>query len=133
AWLEKRNADCGKLTDETPAADGMGIAECVFKAVIKRADELEKIPRPANGANQSNTSTATQGEWYTSTAKPVLVVRSTPDVTGKKIGTVPEGDKVKVLEKDVKADFISGYSGSWVKIESLLGSIPRPLGRKLGR
>lgn len=209
AWLEKRNADCGKLTDETPASDGMGIAECIFKAVVQRADELEKMPKPANAANQSNglpnikegedyanarkallangwqpyhapnadtcmegdtrcqgrpemeacagtgmancnflwkkdaktiavhtigegepgvtdvslvqaetsQSTNNQGEWYTSTAKPVLVVRSIPDVTGEKIGTVPEGGKVKVLEKDVKADSISGRSGSWVKVE----------------
>jgi hypothetical protein len=44
-------------------------------------------------------------------------VRSTPDVTGEKIGTVPEGGKVKVLEKNIKADSISGRSGAWVKIE----------------
>jgi hypothetical protein len=30
---------------------------------------------------------------------------------------VPEGGKVKVLEKNVKPDSISGRSGSWVKIE----------------
>ena len=58
-----------------------------------------------------------QGEWYVSTAKPVLVVRSTLDVTGEKIGTVPEGGKVKVLEKNIKPDSIGGRSGSWVKIE----------------
>ncbi len=208
-WLEKRNADCGKLTDETPASNGMGITECIFKAVVKRSDELEKMPMRANGANQDNglptikegedyanarkalladgwqpyhspdadtcgegdtrcqdrpemeacagtgmancnflwkkdgktiavhtigegepgvtgvslvqpetsPSTGNQGEWYTCTAKPVLVVRGIPDVTGEKIGTVPEGGKVKVLEKNVKPDSISGRSGSWVKIE----------------
>jgi hypothetical protein len=30
---------------------------------------------------------------------------------------VPEGGKVKVLEKNIKADSISGRSGSWVRIE----------------
>lgn len=209
AWLEARDGQCGKLTDETPASDGVAIAECIYKAVVKRADELEKMPKSTNGANQTKglptikegedyanvrktlladgwqpyhapnadtcmegdtrcqgrpemescagtgmancnflwkkdgktievhtigegepgvtgvspvqpettSSTDNQGEWYTSTAKPVLVVRNTPDVTGEKIGTVPEGGKVKVLEKNVKPDSISGRSGSWVKIE----------------
>lgn len=210
AWLAKRDGECGKLTDETPASDGMGMAECIFKAVSTRADELAKMPVPAAGAAKNDglprvkegddyanvrkalladgwqpyhapdadtcmdgdtrcqgrpemeacagtgmancnflwkkdgktiavhtigegepgvtglslvpseekpTAANTQGEWYVSTAKPVLVVRSTPDVTGEKIGTVPEGGKVKVLEKNVKPDSISGRSGSWVKIE----------------
>ncbi len=118
-WLENRNAECGKLTDETPASDGMGITECIFKTVVKRADELEKVPVPANSLVQPETSSSTdnQGEWYTSTAKPVLVVRSIPDVTGEKIGTVPEGGKIKVLKKNIKPDSISGRSGSWVRIE----------------
>lgn len=210
AWLAKRDGECGKLTDETPASDGMGMAECIFKSVSTRADELAKIPvvaasaakndglpRVKEGDDYANvrkalladgwqpyhapnadtcmdgdtrcqgrpemeacagtgmancnflwkkdgktiavytigegepgvtglslvpseekpTAANTQGEWYVSTAKPVLVVRSTPDVTGEKIGTVPEGGKVKVLEKNVKPDSISGRSGSWVKIE----------------
>jgi uncharacterized protein YecT (DUF1311 family) len=209
AWLAKRDGECGKLTDETPASDAVGIAKCVFNAVTKRADELAKIPIPAASAakndglprvkegddyanvrkalladgwqpyhspsadtcrdgdtrcqgrpemeacagtgmancnflwkkdgktiavhtigegepgvtgvsliqSETTPSANNQAEWYTSTAKPVLVVRSIPDVTGEKIGTVPEGGKVKVLEKNVKPDSISGRSGSWVKIE----------------
>ena len=117
-WLAARDTECGKLADETPASEGMGIAECIYKAVVNRADELEKMPKPANGANQSNgLPTIKEGEWYVSTAKPVLVVRSIPDVTGEKIGTVPDGGKVKVLEKNIKPDSIDGRSGSWVKIE----------------
>lgn len=213
AWLAARDSECGKLTDETSAADAVGIAACILKAVTKRADELAKIPVPAN-ANKSADNTGDlpsfkegdsysgirkklldagwqpyhspdadacsagdsrcesypemeacagtglgncrflwkhkdktlaiftigdgdpsfsgmedvkpqpqpekssgQGEWYKSTAKPVLVVRSEPSVTGEKVGTVPEGGKVKVIEKGIKADSISGRSGSWVKIE----------------
>ena len=50
-------------------------------------------------------------------AKPALTVRNQPDVTGEKIGMVPPEGKVKVIEKNIKADSISGRSGSWVKIE----------------
>lgn len=65
------------------------------------------------------TTKPNQARWYQATAKPVLIVRAQPTVTANKLGTIPEGGKVKVLEANVKADFISGHQGAWVKIEWL--------------
>jgi hypothetical protein len=59
----------------------------------------------------------TSGEWHTVIAEPNLVVRSKPAVTGEKLGNVPHGGKVKVIEKTDKTDSIGGRDGVWVKIE----------------
>jgi hypothetical protein len=83
----------------------------VHPVCISVGDDRGEVP-PENQNSQ-----IIQADWYKSTAKPVLVVRSEPSVTGEKIGTVPEGGKVKVIEKGLKADSIGGHSGSWVKIE----------------
>jgi hypothetical protein len=111
---------------EMEACAGTGMANCNF--LWKKDGKTIAVYTIGEGepgvtglslvpSEEKPTAVNTQGEWYVSTAKPVLVVRSTPDVTGEKIGTVPEGGKVKVLEKNIKADSISGRSGAWVKIE----------------
>jgi hypothetical protein len=45
------------------------------------------------------------------------VVRSKPAVTGAKLGNIPHGGKIKVIEKTDKTDSIGGQDGVWVKIE----------------
>lgn len=118
AWLTDRDNACGKLLADTPAAEAVQRAPCVYKEVVKRADKLEaqvkKLPKI-----QSSSTKADQELWYKATAKPFLIVRDQPNVTANKLGTVPEGGKVKVLEANVKTDFISGRKGAWVKIEWL--------------
>jgi uncharacterized protein len=55
--------------------------------------------------------------WHEVTAQPSLVVRDKPSVTGNKIGTVPHGGKINVLEATGKTDNIGGRSGTWVKVQ----------------
>ncbi|HPY42445.1 MAG TPA: SH3 domain-containing protein, partial [Thiolinea sp.] len=103
---------------DTPAAESVQRAPCVYKEVVKRADQLEAQVKQLP-TTQSSVPKVDQEVWYKATAKPVLIVRDQPNVTANKLGTVPEGGKVKVLEANVKADFISGHKGAWVKIEWL--------------
>ncbi len=56
-------------------------------------------------------------DWYKSTAEPNLVVRTSPDVSGKKLGNVPVDGKVNVLERVGNQESIGGNDGYWVKIE----------------
>ena len=85
---------------------------------LPAASTPEPIKTKAETPSQSeSTKSSKGGEWYISMAKPALTVRNQPDVTGEKIGMVPPEGKVKVIEKNIKADSISGRSGSWVKIE----------------
>ena len=55
--------------------------------------------------------------WYKAIAKPNLVVRATPSVTGEKMGNVPVDGKVNVVAATGKADSIGGRDGQWVKIQ----------------
>jgi uncharacterized protein YecT (DUF1311 family) len=124
AWLDKRNAECGKLVIETPSNESPKITACILKALTQRAHQLENAlstVTPTTNKKPDTTTKATE-QWFESTAKPVLIVRDKPDVTGKKLGTVPIGGKIKVLETKVKQDSISGQKGHWVKVEWLEGS-----------
>lgn len=62
-------------------------------------------------------SGAVAAEWYQAVAKPHLVVRDLPDVTGDKVGKVPYGGKVKVLKRVGGRESIGGRKGYWVKIQ----------------
>jgi uncharacterized protein YecT (DUF1311 family) len=121
AWLDKRNATCGKLTDDTSAADAMPMLNCIYKAVKQRADAIEKMPIPKAATGESKLSQAKDsdntGTWYKVKAKPNLVVRKQADITGDKLGLIPQGAKVKVLETGLKQDSINGWDGAWVKIQ----------------
>ena len=121
AWLDKRNATCGKLSEETAAAEAMPMLSCIYKAVKQRADEVEKMPIPKAVSSESKPSQAKDsdnaGTWYKVKAKPNLVVRTEPDITGDKLGLMPQGAKVKVLATGLKKDSINGWDGSWVKIQ----------------
>lgn len=120
AWLTERDAACGKLLADTPATDAVQHAPCVYQAIVKRADELEQLLKSLPATQTARPSTQTDQElWYKAIAKPLLIVRDQPTVTGAKLGTVPEGGKVKILEANIKKDFISGHQGAWVKIEWL--------------
>lgn len=116
---------CNELADNKPANTTERFPSFTLG---KKTEKLSQLTPLVNGElgmtalslvlyEEKSMAVNAQGEWYVSTAKPVLVVRSTLDVTGEKIGTVPEGGKVKVLEKNIKPDSIGGRSGSWVKIE----------------
>ncbi len=85
--------------------------DCLKETYTSRIAELNDII-----ANATDTSSDSNG-WYKSSAQPSLVVRDSPDVTGKKLGNVPPGGKVKVLANTGKNDSIGGRSGTWVKIE----------------
>ena len=121
AWLDERNATCGKLSEETAAAEAMPMLSCIYKAVKQRADEVEKMPIPKAVSSESKPSQAKDsdnaGTWYKVKAKPNLVVRTEPDITGDKLGLMPQGAKVKVLATGLKKDSINGWDGSWVKIQ----------------
>lgn len=125
-WLEQRNAKCGKMTAEIAAAELPHMTQCILTALTERTDQLEQTLKQLQANGHSTTTNKptnnTEGKWYQSTAKPSLTVRDKPDVTGKKLGTVPEGGKVRVLDNQVKADSISGHNGYWVKIEWLAGN-----------
>ncbi|WP_298609441.1 lysozyme inhibitor LprI family protein [uncultured Thiothrix sp.] len=118
AWLTERDNACGKLLSDTSVADSVQRAPCVYHFIVKRADELESLVKKLP-ASQTSSTKPEKELWYQATAKPFLLVRDQPEVTAKKLGTVPEGGKVKVLEANVKEDFISGRKGAWVKIEWL--------------
>lgn len=121
AWLDKRNTTCGKLSEETAAAEAMPMLSCIYKAVKQRADEVEKMPIPKAVSSESKPSQAKDSDntetWYKVKAKPNLVVRTEPDITGDKLGLMPQGAKVKVLATGLKKDSINGWDGSWVKIQ----------------
>ncbi|TXH70628.1 MAG: SH3 domain-containing protein [Thiothrix sp.] len=92
------------LTGKAPDYSSFGVAVCAKSKTVNPLTVRSK---------------ADQALWYESIAKPFLIVRDQPSVTANKLGAVPEGGKVKVLEAKVKADFISGRKGAWVKIEWL--------------
>ncbi len=55
-------------------------------------------------------------DWYRAIARPNLVVRTAPDVTADKLGTVPYGGKVDVIEIVSDLESVGGRSGYWMKI-----------------
>lgn len=118
AWLTERDNTCGKLLTDTSAADSVQRAPCVYQFIVQRANELERLIKKLPVA-QTSTIKLDKELWYKAIAKPFLIVRAKPSVTANKLGTIPEGGKVKVLESNLKADFISGHQGTWVKIEWL--------------
>lgn len=118
AWLTERDDNCGKLLTDTPAADSVQRAPCVYQFVVQRAADLEALIKKLP-ASQTSAVKLDQELWYKATAKPFLIVRDQPSVTANKLGTIPEGGKVKVLESNLKTDFISGHQGAWVRIEWL--------------
>ncbi len=89
--------------------------ECLKAAYTSRIAVLNEMVASAEAPAPSTTEKA--GQWYQATAKPSLVVRAEPKVTGKQVGNIPTGGKVKVLAATGKSDFIGGRDGGWVKIE----------------
>lgn len=118
AWLTERDTACGKLLAETAATESVQRAPCVYQAIVSRANVLEALAKTVATTPASTTKLAKE-LWYKAMAKPFLIVRDQPSVTANKLGTIPEGGKVKVLEPNLKTDFISGRQGAWVKIEWL--------------
>lgn len=62
-------------------------------------------------------STAAQADWYEVSAKPSLVVRGAPDTAANKVGNIPYGEKINVIDKADKVVTIDGQTGSWVKVQ----------------
>jgi hypothetical protein len=87
----------------------------LFLCIALALTATTAIAEKASTTQESSASTS--GEWYTVTAEPNLVVRSKPAVTGAKLGNIPHGGKIKVIEKTDKTDSIGGQDGVWVKIE----------------
>ena len=59
----------------------------------------------------------TYAEWHEVIADPSLVAREAPSVGSSKLGNIPYGGKVNVVEKMDKHEFIGGREGDWVKIQ----------------
>ncbi len=94
--------------------------QCLKDAYTSRTSALNDIIANSADKKPTNTITSTKSSnygWYKATAKPNLVVHSTPDLLGPNLGTVPYGGKVKIIEKTSKTDSISGRNGRWVKIQ----------------
>jgi hypothetical protein len=73
-----------------------------------------------NASSQSISNKASENssaEWYKVKAKPNLVMRSVPSVTGEKIRNIPYDDKVRIIEKTDESDSIGGQNGTWAKIQ----------------
>ena len=64
-----------------------------------------------------STSLAYASDWYKAMAEPTLVVRDAPDVTGNKIGNVPYGGKLSVLDRVGTQESIGGRQGQWAKVQ----------------
>lgn len=60
-------------------------------------------------------SISTSG-WYAIKAKPSLRVRSSPDLQGAKIGSIPNKGKIKVVNVATKLLTVNGHSGRWVLV-----------------
>lgn len=101
-WLATRNA-CEDV-------------ECLKGAYTARIASLNEVIASENAAPDTAPSDVGSG-WYKVSAEPNLVVRASPDVTGKKLGTAPYGGKIQVLGKTGNTDSIGGREGSWVKIQ----------------
>ena len=110
---------CEGRYPETESCAGTGLGQCRFtwerdgkKIVVFTIGDDNKFA----GMEESKLPEKPEA-WYKATAKPALIVRSEPSQDAKKIGTVPEGGKVKLIDGNVKKESIDGHSGSWVKIE----------------
>ncbi|WP_051543447.1 SH3 domain-containing protein [Thiothrix lacustris] len=89
--------------------------DCLKEAYTSRLAVLNN--KIANAEEAPATESDTSTGWYKAIAQPNLTVRNSADVTGKKLGNVPYGGKVKVLARTDKTDSIGGRDGTWVKIE----------------
>lgn len=70
-------------------------------------------------------STKLQAETPTyayTTAKSGLVIRSSPSLSGDKVGKISYGNKVQVYEKSGETMTIGGKSGKWTRIDTYLPS-----------
>jgi uncharacterized protein len=98
-------------TERNACAD----VDCLKEAYTSRLAVLNN--KIANAEEAPATESDTSTGWYKAIAQPNLTVRNSADVTGKKLGNVPYGGKVKVLARTDKTDSIGGRDGTWVKIE----------------
>ncbi|OQX02293.1 MAG: hypothetical protein BWK73_43245 [Thiothrix lacustris] len=104
AWLADEREMCADDVDCLKAAYTSRLA--VLNEMIANAEESVTAP-------DSDTASG----WYKAIAEPNLTVRNSASVTGKKLGNIPYGGKVKVLAPTDKSDSIGGRDGTWVKIE----------------
>ena len=100
-WLKEREA-CGDKS-------------CITDVYQSRIEELNT--QLENVSDNRIASDSVSLGWYKAIAKPSLVVRTTPTVTGEKMGNVPVDGKVNVIAATGKADSIGGRDGQWVKIQ----------------
>jgi uncharacterized protein len=101
------------LTDEREVCADVDCLKAAYTSRLAALNEL--IANAEEPVTEPDSEEA--GGWYKATAKPNLTVRNSADVTGKKLGNIPYGGKVKVLELTDKTDSIGGRDGTWVKIE----------------
>ena len=101
-WLKEREACADK--------------SCITDIYQSRIEELNTQLENVSDTNISSGNSVSLG-WYKASAKPSLVVRATPSVTGEKMGNVPVDGKVNVIATTGKADSIGGREGQWVKIQ----------------
>ncbi|WGZ90444.1 MAG: SH3 domain-containing protein [Candidatus Thiocaldithrix dubininis] len=100
-WLKEREACSDK--------------SCITDVYQSRIEELNT--QLENVSDSRIASDSVSLGWYKALAKPNLVVRLTPSVTGEKMGNVPVDGKVNVIATTGKADSIGGREGQWVKIQ----------------
>ncbi len=90
---------------------------CLKTAYTDRLMLLNDLIASAADPEPISSASSSDNAWYQANAKPNLVVRDKPDVTGAKVGNIPTGGKVKVLSVTERKDSIGGRDGKWVKIE----------------
>jgi uncharacterized protein len=100
-WLKEREACADK--------------SCITDVYQSRIEALNTQLENVSDAHIASDSVGLG--WYKAIAKPNLVVRATPSVTGEKMGNVPVDGKVNVVAATGKADSIGGRDGQWVKIQ----------------
>ncbi len=77
----------------------------------------------ANAANQNNQDEQNTEEpntpeeyWFVVTAKPSLKIRKLPKKSGKRIGLVPYGGKIKATKVASEEEIINGKAGYWLEV-----------------
>jgi uncharacterized protein len=93
----------------TSTRDVCSDVDCLKGVYTTRIAELNEIIAADDGSYPTG--------WHKVTAQPALIIRAKPDVTGTKLGTVPHGGKVNVLEATDESDSIGGRDGTWVKVQ----------------
>lgn len=65
----------------------------------------------------SSLSVLADSDIYQVNASPSLIIRDSPSIDGEKLGSIPNGEEIEVLEITDDTDTIDGETGKWVRLE----------------